>query len=117
MADIHDFLHCHMRYAQAKYIENADAHRLPAPIFQPGDMVFLDTRNMRTIRPSCKLDDKSAGPFRIIRQVGIRAYELDLPAEMELRTRVFHTALLEPARMDPLPGQINPSPTPDCPRP
>ena len=62
MADIHDFLRCHMRYAQAKYIENADAHRLPAPVFQPGDMVFLDTRNMRTIRPSRKLDDKNAGP-------------------------------------------------------
>ena len=55
-----------------------------------------------------KLDDKSASPFRVTRQVGTRAYELDLPAEMELRTRVFHAALLELARTDPLPGQVNP---------
>ena len=48
MADIHDFLHSHMRYAQAKYIENADPHQLPVPVFQPRDMFFLDTRNMRT---------------------------------------------------------------------
>ena len=112
MADIHDFLSAHMRYAQAKYIDNADAQRLPAPVFRQDDMVFLDTRNMRTIRPMRKLDDRNAGPFRVIRAVRPRAYELDLPAEMQLRTRVFHTALLELAQMDPLPGQINPPPPP-----
>lgn len=47
MVDIHDFLHSHMRYAQAKYIENADPYQLPVPVFLPRDM-FLDTRNMRT---------------------------------------------------------------------
>ena len=66
MADIHDFLRSHMRYAQAKYIENADAHQLPVPVFQPGDMFFLDTHNMRTTRPPRKLDDRSAGPFRVL---------------------------------------------------
>ena len=110
MADIHDFLCAHLRYAQAKYIDNADAHRLPAPVFREDDMVFLDMRNMRAIRPMRKLDDRNAGPFRIICAVGPRAYELDLPAEMQLRTPVFHTALLELARMDSLPGQINPPP-------
>ena len=108
MADIHDFPCAHMRYTQAKYIDNADAHRLPAPIFRQDDMVFLDMRNTCTICPTRKLDDRNAGPFCVVRTVGPRAYELDLPAEMQLRTRVFHTVLLELARMDPLPGQINP---------
>ena len=31
---------------------------------------------------------------------------------MQLSTRVFHVLLLEPARHDPLPGQINPTPPP-----
>jgi hypothetical protein len=101
-----------MRYAQARYADAADAHRVPAPAFRPGDLVFLDTRNIRTVRPCRKLDDKNAGPFEVLRAVGTRAYELDLPAEMDLRTRVFHSSLLELARRDPLPGQANAPPPP-----
>ena len=112
LSEIHEFLRDHMSYTQARYVENADAHRLPAPAYQPGDLVWLDTRNMRTIRPSRKLDNKNAGPFPVIRQVGTRAYELDLPVDMRLSTRVFHTSLLELARRDPLPGQQNSPPPP-----
>ena len=82
MADIDDYLRTHMRYAQAKYSNNADAHRLPAAVFWQNDMVFLDTRNMHTIRPTWKLDDRNAGPLRVVRAVGPCAYELDLPAKM-----------------------------------
>ena len=104
MADIHNFLRAHMRFAQAKYIDNADAHQLPSLVFRQNDMVFMNMRNMRTIRPTRKLDNWNASPFRIVHAVGPRAYELNLPAEMKLRTRVLHTALLKLARMDPLPG-------------
>ena len=101
-----------MQYAQARYTENADVHQQPAPSFDPGDMVFLNTRNIQTTRPCRKLDNKHAGPFQVIERVGSRAYELDLPTEMQLSTRVFHVSLVEPARNDPLPGQINPPPPP-----
>lgn len=72
-------MHC----AQAKYIDNADAHRLPIPAFQPGDLV-LGSRDMRTIRRSRELDDRNAGLFAVVRQANIRSYELGLPANMEL---------------------------------
>ena len=48
LANIHSHLWIQMQYTQAKYIENSDAHRQPAPSFQPGDLVFLDTRNIQT---------------------------------------------------------------------
>ena len=44
--------------------------------------------------------------------MGTLAYELDLPGEMQLSTKVFDVSLLEPAQNNPLPGQINPAPPP-----
>ena len=75
-------------------------------------MVFLDIRNIQTTLPCRKLDNKHAGPFKVIQRVGSRAYELEPHAQIQLSTRVFHVSLLEPARNDPLPGQINPPPPP-----
>ena len=105
--------HCQdeMSYAQAKYAEHADNHREPAPNYQPGDMVFLDSRNLRTQRPSRKLDFKKQGKFKIIRQVSPYAYELDLPTTMRIHP-VFHTSLLSPAGDNPLPGHRQPEPPP-----
>ena len=35
-----------------------DAHRQPAPEYQPGDKVWLDVKDVKTTRPTKKLDDK-----------------------------------------------------------
>ena len=51
LANIHSHLQTQMQYIQAKYIENSDVHRQPAPSFQLADLVFLDTRNIQTTRP------------------------------------------------------------------
>lgn len=105
--------HCQdeMVYAQAKYAEYADNHREPAPSYQPGDMVFLDARNLRTQRPSRKLDFKSQGKFQIVRKVSPYAYELDLPATMKIHP-VFHTSLLSSAGDNPHPGHRQPEAPP-----
>ena len=93
-------------------MQNADAHGQPAPSLEPGDMVFLDTRNIKTTRPYRKLDNKHAGPFKVIQKVGTGAYERDHPTEMQLSTKVSNVSLLELVRNDPLAGQINPPPPP-----
>ena len=105
--------HCQdeMAYAQAKYAEYADKRRDPAPDYKPGDMVFLDSRNLRTQRPSRKLDFKQQGKFKIVRQVSPYAYELELPASMKIHP-VFHTSLLSPAGNNPLPGHRQPEAPP-----
>ena len=66
------------------------------------DKVMLDQRNIKTKRPSVKLDHKKFGPFEIVRKVGNRAYELALPPQMKIHP-VFHVGLLEPYRqsLDP----------------
>ena len=100
-----------MRFAQARYQENADRHRVAAPAFQPGDQVWLNAKNIRTSRPSRKLDNKRLGPFTVDTAVGTHAYRLLLPDTMKVHP-VFHVSLLDPARDDPLPGQQIPPPPP-----
>ena len=41
-----------------------------------GDRVWLDTQDLRTDRPSKKLDYKKVGPFEIISKHGPMAYKL-----------------------------------------
>jgi hypothetical protein len=111
MSHIHDVLRAEMKYAQARYTEAADRSRAPAPVFKENDLVWLDSRNLRTERPSRKLENKHLGPYRVVRAVGTHAYELDIPDTMK-NHRTFPVSLLNPASSDPLPGQIIPPPLP-----
>ncbi len=54
------------------------SHRSPAPVFRIGDMVLVMATNIRTTRPSKKLDDKNIGPFRVTLVLGSHNYRLDL---------------------------------------
>jgi len=40
-----------------------DCRRTPAPVFNPGDKVFLDASDIRTTRPLQKLSHQRLGPF------------------------------------------------------
>ena len=107
MEDLLDVLCTKMSAAQAKYQDDTDRHRLPAPTFKLGDEVWLDSSNIRTKRPSRKLDWKNLGRFTIKKVLSPWAYELDLPSTMKIHP-VFHVSLLLPVAKDPLPGQVPP---------
>lgn len=111
LQEIHAFCRSEMAFAQARQTEYANKSRLPAPSFQVGDLVTLNARNIKTIRPSKKLDWKRLGPFPVEAIVSSHAYRLTLPATMKVHP-VFHVSLLEPAASNPLPGQHNPPPPP-----
>ena len=71
----------------------------------------MDARNIRTKRPSRKLDWKNLGRFTIKRVLNQWVFELDLPDTMQIHP-VFHVSLLTPCSNDALPGQTQPEPQP-----
>jgi transposase InsO family protein len=85
-----------LRHAQEVYARYYDEHAMQQPNFQPGDLVWLLRRNLKTTRPSEKLDHRRLGPFRIIEAVGERAFRLELPEHLSLLHPVFGVSLLEP---------------------
>jgi len=74
-----------------------DPSRKPPPAYQVGDLVMLSGRNIRTRRPSKKLDHKNHGPFQIEKIVSLLAVRLTLPRKWKIHN-VFQVSLLEPYR-------------------
>jgi len=56
--------------------------RTPAPMYKPGDWVYLDASDIKTTHLFPKLSHHRLGPFEIERQVGLLAYCLKLPHGM-----------------------------------
>lgn len=111
MQEILDYLHAKLSVTQARQEDAANAHRIPAYLFQKGDLVWLNARNIKTLRPTKKLDWKNLGPFRITEVISPYAYRLALPESFRHHD-VFHVELLHPAADDPVPGQRIPPPPP-----
>lgn len=111
MKEIWDWTKAWMSVSQQKQKHYTDLHRRQGPAIELGDLVWLDMRNMRTERPSKKLDSKREGPFEVLSKVGNVSYKLKLPESMKVHP-VFHKDLLAKHSNDPLPGQEYPRPGP-----
>jgi hypothetical protein len=85
-----------------------DQHRGEAPSYQVGDMVWLEGKDLKTDRPSKKLDDRRYGPFKVTKIVGPNAYQLKLPSSMKVHP-VFNTVKLRPYHQDTIPGRKAPT--------
>jgi hypothetical protein len=86
--------------------------RTPAPVYGPGDRVYLDASDIHTTRPSKKLSHRRLGPFPIERRVGMNAYRLTLPPSMKRLHPVFNVVKLMLAPTDPIAGRYAPPPPP-----
>jgi hypothetical protein len=82
--------------AQSRAISYVNQKRKMAPQLKKGDKVYLLTKNLRTRRPTKKLDHVKVGPFFISRQISPVNYRLELPKDAKIHP-VFHISLLEPA--------------------
>ncbi|SNX83759.1 uncharacterized protein MEPE_02467 [Melanopsichium pennsylvanicum] len=63
--------------------------------FRRGDLVLLHTKHLRSDRPSHKLSNPLAGPFKVDEVISDRAYRLLLPPSWKVHP-VFHVQMLEP---------------------
>jgi len=89
-------VHDNISKMQEKSAKYQNKKRKTAPQLKEGDKVYLLTKNLKTRKPSKKLDHVKVGPFLVKKAKGPVNYELDLPKD----ARVFPAiciSLLEPA--------------------
>ena len=91
-----------MAAAQESQERHTNRYRAQAPSYQVGDQVWLSLENIKTNRPSKKLDAKYA-KFTVQEVVSSHNYRLDTPPGVN---NVFHSRLLRLAKQNPLPGQL-----------
>ena len=95
-----------MARSQEKYTKAADrSQKSVKDKYRVGDKVWLLTKNIKTEKPSKKLDHKMIGPYKIKKLVR-SSYQLDLPTSMKIHD-VFHPSLLQKASANLLAGQHN----------
>ena len=105
LSALHVALRNQLNLAQHTQADSANQHRQVPHQFEPGDLVFLNTKNLTVARPSRKLDVRYAGPFRVMSRINSVTYKLDLPLSLSNIDNAFHVSLLLPAATNPFPHQ------------
>jgi len=95
MQTVHEESRKGLEAAQERMRRYTDPSRKEPPAYQVGDLVMLNGRNIKTRRPSKKLDHKNHGPFQIEKIISPLAVRLTLPRKWRIHN-VFHVVLLEP---------------------
>ena len=98
LLDARNWAEAAMAVAQQAQEQHANRYRQPAVQFRVGDKVWLNLKNIKTDRPSKKLDWRHA-KYTVTKEISSYTYELDVPPGIFNR---FHVTLLRPAAIDPL---------------
>lgn len=110
LLDLHKFCAENITSANERYAAAYNRQHDPGPSFEVGDQVLLSMENIKTTRPTKKLDIRHAGPFRIRAKISGHAYQLELPSDWRIFD-IFHASLLRPFT-SPLFDSQTPTPSP-----
>ena len=89
----------------------ADRRKNTFTPFKKGDLIWLDTRNIKTTN-NPKIGPRREGPFLISDVLGPLTYRLELPSTWRIHN-VFHAVLLRPYIENETHGANFPRPPPD----
>ncbi|MBW0473375.1 hypothetical protein O181_013090 [Austropuccinia psidii MF-1] len=95
-----------------RFRKYADRNRTISPDFQPGDKVWLASKNIKTTRQTKKLSERWLGPFEVLKKIFSHAYHLKVPQQWYYVHPVFHVSLLEPFKKLTIPNQHQLPPPP-----
>ncbi|MBW0521350.1 hypothetical protein O181_061065 [Austropuccinia psidii MF-1] len=98
--------------ATNRFKRYADTSRASPPVFNPGDMVWLSSNNIKSSRPTKKLSERWLGPFSILKKVSTHAYHLKPPSQWKSIHSVFHISLLETVKTSTIPNRHQEPPPP-----
>ena len=70
-----------MKAAQETMKKQFDKKQRNLQGLKVGDNMWLENKNIHLNRPSKKLDQKRYRPFRILKDISLRAFQLELPEE------------------------------------
>ena len=82
-----------MEEAQKSMKKQIDKKRRNSQGLKVGEHVWLENKNIYLNRSSKKLDNKRYGPFKILKDIGSGAFELELPEGWMIHN-VFNEDLL-----------------------
>ncbi|MBW0493988.1 hypothetical protein O181_033703 [Austropuccinia psidii MF-1] len=101
-----------LEFSINRFERYADKSRASPPVFNPGDMVWLSSKNIKSSRPTKKLSERWCGPFPILKKVSTHAYYLKLPSQWKSIHPFFHISLLEPVKTSKIPNRHQDIPPP-----
>jgi len=94
----------------SKYYNRKVANEKPK--LKVSEWVMVNAKNIKTKRPTKKLDYKLHGKFQIDKLIGTCAYKLKSPPIAGKIHPVFHISLLEPYHCNTISGRRSPTPPP-----